>query len=75
VNPKAKVFACLACGRETGCVNWVVCDRCRRAGRSVSDHPNATSGREDLPPAASPTHARVASSSRRSARAPSSRRH
>jgi hypothetical protein len=37
MNVKDKVFACLACGRDTGCANRVTCERCRRtSGRPAA---------------------------------------
>lgn len=30
MNRNAKVFPCLVCARDTGCVNRLVCARCRQ---------------------------------------------
>jgi hypothetical protein len=35
MNRNHKIFPCLVCGRDTGCVNRLVCARCRQAAAQI----------------------------------------
>ena len=39
MNRNHKVFPCLLCDRDTGCVNRLVCDRCRQAAVRAKARP------------------------------------